>query len=67
MSKAVQGFTKMLQQHPDYLEYSMKRKLRERVNDGEADTDVSFGERLMKRLDLLTAMSDYYRVRRLII
>ncbi|MCR4797501.1 MAG: hypothetical protein K5853_03530 [Lachnospiraceae bacterium] len=67
MSKAVQGFTKMLQQHPDYLEYSMKRKLRERVNDGEADTDVSFGERLMKRLDLLTALSDYYRVRRLII
>ncbi len=67
MSKSVQGFTKMLQQHPDYLDHLMQRKVRKEENGKEEATEVSFAERLMKRMDLLTAMSDYYRVRRLII
>ncbi len=59
MSKAVQGFTKMLRDNPDYLDRLLTKKVR--------GTNESMGERLMKRLDILTAMSDYYRIRRVLI
>ena len=68
MSKNVQAFMALMAAHPEYMDHVMDRKLKKvtKGTKGEKVDDVTYGERLMKRLDLLNAMSDYYRVRKLI-
>ena len=58
MSGAVNSYRGFLSRNPDYVEYLFKQKQKDGTNKGE---------KVFRQLSVLSALSDYYRLRKLVI
>ena len=59
MSGAVSAYRKLLEANPDYVKYLWNKK-----TEGNPDNDANM---MMFKLDKLIAISDYYRIRKLVV
>ena len=59
MSQAVKSYESLLDKNQDYLTHMLSKKV-------SADSDVTFGDRILKKLEELSAISNYYKLRKII-
>ncbi len=59
MARALGAYTEILQKEPKYRDYLFSKKYK--------DTNETWGDKVLKQMDRLSAVSEYYRLRRLVI
>ncbi len=59
MARALSAYTEILQKEPKYRDYLFSKKYK--------DTNETWGDKVLKQMDRLSAVSEYYRLRRLVI
>ena len=59
MSQAVKSYESLLDKNQDYLTHMLSKN----VSD---DSDVTFGDRILKKLEELSAISNYYKLRKIV-
>ena len=59
MSQAVKSYESLLDKNQDYLTHMLSKNV-------SNDSDVTFGDRILKKLEELSAISNYYKLRKII-